>query len=243
MTNKTCNGGCAMLKWLDNFWYHHKWVLIIAIFFVVFIVIGIFQMATRTEYDLKVLYAGPTVLLSDERAEGIKSVLSDFTAEDIDGDGKKTVLLNSYSILSDEQLNKLRDEAKAEDDQIFYDPTLRTSTINEISTLLATGEVSICFMDEYVYTMFCDKDGMFVPLSEIIGNTPDTAYDDYSIRLRDTDFASYFGAMSALPDDTLVCIRQLSYMTGAGKSKTAVKEHECALETFKKMLTFESPIS
>lgn len=232
-----------MLKWLDNFWYHHKWVLIIALFFVVFIIIGIFQMATRTEYDLRVLYAGPSVLISEERAEGVKSVLSDFTAEDINGDGKKTVLLNAYSVLSDEQLKKLQDAAKVEDDAVFYDPTLRASTINEISTLLATGEVSICFMDEYVYNMFCDKDGMFVPLSEMLGETPDEAHDEFSIRLRDTDFASYFGGMSALPDDTLVCVRQLAYMTGAHKSKTAVKEFEAAVETFKKMLTFKSPIS
>lgn len=233
-----------MLKWLDNFWYHHKWAVIISSFFVVFIVIGIVQMATKTEYDLKMVYAGPSLMLTDERADGVESVFSDFIAEDITGDGKKTTLLNCYTVISDEQLEVLREKAK-EDKQgdIYYDPTLRSSTFSDITSLLATGEVSICLFDEYVYTKYCDTDGMFVTLSEMLGETPSYAYDDYAIALKDTDFASYFGAMSAIPEDTLICVRQISYLTGADRSKDATREHESAVETFKKIIAFEAPNS
>ena len=46
-------------KWLDNFWYHHKWkTIIIAAFAFMFITLGT-QFAGKSNPDIKILYAGP----------------------------------------------------------------------------------------------------------------------------------------------------------------------------------------
>lgn len=229
-----------ILKWFDNFWYHYKWIIIISSFFAAIFAIGIYQIATRSEYDLKIVYAGPSVLIDDEKSDGIKSAFAGFIEKDITGDGKKTVLLHSYSIVSDKQLEELRDEAKKDNDFVYYDVSLRDDAVSSISTLLVTGEASICLFDEYVYTKFSDED-LFVPLSEILGYKPDYAVDDYAVKLSDTGFGKYFTALDAIDGDTLICVRKLSYLSGAGKSESSKKEHELAVETFRQILEFESP--
>ena len=40
------------LRWLDNFWYHHKWKVIIISFFVVVFAVGIFQMEGEFAHSL-----------------------------------------------------------------------------------------------------------------------------------------------------------------------------------------------
>lgn len=229
-----------MLKWLDNFWYHHKWAVIISSFFAVFILIGIVQMATRTEYDLKMVYAGPSVMIADEKAEKVRTVFAGFVEKDITGDGKKTVLLNAYSVLSDEQLKHMNDEAKKENDSVYYDSSLRENAIKDVSTLLATGEVTICLFDEYVYGRFAGRD-FFVALSDVLGYKPEQSYDDYAVRVGDTDFGKFFMSDGPIPDDTLICIRKPAYLTGTGDSKEMTEEYETALTTFAKILRFKAP--
>ena len=40
-----------VLKWLDNFWYHYKWVAIIVTFFLVLGIILIVQLVSRENYE------------------------------------------------------------------------------------------------------------------------------------------------------------------------------------------------
>ena len=47
------------LRWLDNFWYHNKWTVIVVTFFVAVLLIGIVQMVGRPKYDTSVCLASP----------------------------------------------------------------------------------------------------------------------------------------------------------------------------------------
>ncbi|MBR5314827.1 MAG: hypothetical protein IKU45_05400, partial [Clostridia bacterium] len=54
------------LKWLDNFWYHYKWHVIIGLFVIVFLVVAIGQMIDKDKVDAYVMYAGPTSFMPSE---------------------------------------------------------------------------------------------------------------------------------------------------------------------------------
>ena len=46
------------LKWLDNFWYHHKWKTIISLFLIVVLTVCIAQLVEKEDYDACVMYVG-----------------------------------------------------------------------------------------------------------------------------------------------------------------------------------------
>ena len=46
------------LRWLDNFWYHHKWAVIITVFFLVVLIVCVLQMSSRVQYDFNVIFVG-----------------------------------------------------------------------------------------------------------------------------------------------------------------------------------------
>ena len=47
-----------VLKWLDNFWYHYKWVVIIVVFFLIVGIVLTVQLVTRQNYDAYIMYLG-----------------------------------------------------------------------------------------------------------------------------------------------------------------------------------------
>ena len=75
-------------KWLDNFWYHYKWTLLIAVFFIVVLVVGLVQLFSKTESDATVMYAGPYQLSNDE-INAIRNDLTSLLPYDFNGDEKK----------------------------------------------------------------------------------------------------------------------------------------------------------
>ena len=75
-----------ILKWLDNFWYHYKWVTLVTIFFVVTLTIIIVQMITKTNPDCNILYGGPAVLTANQTKE-IENAFNALLPEDYNGDG------------------------------------------------------------------------------------------------------------------------------------------------------------
>ena len=82
-------------------------------------------------------------------------------------------------------------------------------------SLMATGSVSVCLMEPYTYLQ-CEK-GTFVPLSDVLGEKPADAYDDYALRFGDLPFKNAFEVFDRLPDDLLVCLRQKAVLSGNQK--------------------------
>ena len=73
-------------EWLDNFWYHHKWKVIIIAFFAIFLVVGIVQMANKTEADITVTVATHTIYYQ-ENVNAMERDLVSLMPSDRNGDG------------------------------------------------------------------------------------------------------------------------------------------------------------
>lgn len=221
-------------KWLENYWYHYKWATIIVLFFVTVFAIGIYQMASKSDYDTQIVYAGPVILMSEDQVEGVSDAFEAILPSDYDGDGDKTILLHDFTILSDEQYQQKLEEAEG---ALAFDPSTRTNYIQSIMTLYSTGESSISLLDPYVYNIFRRQDA-FVPLAEVLGEKPEYALDDYTVRLSDTPFGQYFGSLDALPEDTVLCFRKASQLSTSDKVKA---QYEFDRKLFAAIFTFEPP--
>ena len=220
-------------KWLDNYWYHYKWITIITLAFAVIIGISVFSMKGGATDDIHVLYAGPEVL-SDTQITRMEKAFEDLLSEDPNSDGKKSVNIIDITILSDEQLKAAQDAAKEEGDSVVYDPSMRTQTISQMKSLMSTGAVIICLLDPYVYSL-C-QEGTFAPLLEVNAELDVVPYDDYSVRLGDLGIAKAYDAFAPLSEDMLVCIRNSVVLVTDGKAFK--KEYAWHKEYFKELLEF-----
>ena len=82
-----------ILKWLDNFWYHYKWVVIIVTFFLIIGIILTVQLVTRKNYDVYIMYLGDASI-PDTKYQDIMDSFEKI-ADDYNGDGE--ILLNFSS--------------------------------------------------------------------------------------------------------------------------------------------------
>ena len=91
------------LSWLDNYWYHYKWITLGVAFFLILIIICTVQMCTKEDNDLTVVYAGRNTLSLNEESN-FSRVLEAIAPDDFDKNGEKHIALTTYSILSEEQV-------------------------------------------------------------------------------------------------------------------------------------------
>ncbi|HOA84947.1 MAG TPA: hypothetical protein PKN17_02845, partial [Bacillota bacterium] len=93
------------LKWLDNWWYHNKTITLISLFLIIVIVICTFQMCSRENEDITLVYSGPWLLTSTE-LEDVRSVFNFVLPQDYNRDGKKYVELVTFHVMSEEQISE-----------------------------------------------------------------------------------------------------------------------------------------
>lgn len=230
-----------IFKWLDNFWYHYKWVTLVTAFFTVTLSIIIIQMITKTNPDSNILYGGPAVLTANQTKE-IENAFNALLPEDFNSDGEKITSLQAITLMTKEQIAKAEAEA-AENSSVFvYNPQSLENNKTSFSTQLFSGEYVICLIDPEQYKN-AYKAGGFAPLSELFGenNIPEYAYDDCALLLSETNFSKFFTAMSVFPDDTLICVRKMSSVSAIkGKSK-AEREYNNQLRLFYSIIAFTPP--
>lgn len=199
------------LKWLDNYWYHYKWVTIICVFLAAVLVIGVVQMAGAEENDVGIVYFGPSVLSADQTYE-MELAFEQVMSKDYDGDGKRNALLISMTYMTDEQYEEKMKQAEEDEVYFAYDKSARNETIRQLNTLISTGETVICLIDESMYQTL-NEQGCFESLQEVLGYTPSYAADDYSVRLGDTEFGEYYTAFDCVDPETRLCICKISQNT------------------------------
>ena len=97
-------------KWLDNFWYHHKWKTIISLSLAVIVLVCTLQMCTREEKgDLSIILAGPYAFATENNAQReLEKCLSLYLPKDENGDGKRETDLVIYSLYSEQQILDLQ---------------------------------------------------------------------------------------------------------------------------------------
>ena len=198
------------LSWLDNFWYHYKWVTIIVAFFVIVALICIVQACGNKPSDIIVTYAGGQYL-SDDNKVSVENVLSASFSEDNE-DGKLDFGLSAYNIYTKEQIIALEKETNFDGKKKYsINTAVNTEQMSTFQNQLGTGSGSILLMDKELYEFMFNADGeteRLMPLSEVLGETPSGAIDAYAVRLGDTDMYKNNRSIRCLPADTVICLHK-----------------------------------
>ena len=220
--------------WLDNFWYHYKWHTIIAAFFVAVGVICTVQLVSRQSYDAYIMYAGGGVVFGEDE-QAVKRAL-EYVCDDYDGDGEKNLCLTVITVLSDTELEEKQDEAASDGDKIGYNTADRATALKNFDLEMMTGNSYLCIMSKYMYSR-CDGQGRFVPLSDIFDEVPQSADDEYGIRLADTEFGRYFSAaFASMGEDCVVCLRRQSLSDA--QSERSPEEYEKYAQILRNIASF-----
>ena len=230
------------LRWLDNFWYHYKWTVIVVAFFVTVAIVGIVQMVNRPSYDTSICLASPYRMNKEERAE-FEKLITRICPEDFNGDGEKLLNIVEYQIFSEEEFESEADryeemtDENGNPDQFQINRKFNTDEYNNFNNFTMTGETSVYIISPYLYNILAGA-GRLKPLSEIYpdGSLPAGALSDgYGITLGDTDFYKYNTAAQVYPANAIICVHK---PTIAGRSKNEAKYAE-DLAFFKAIVEFE----
>lgn len=224
------------MRWLDNFWYHHKWKVIIIAFFAIVIIIGVVQMLGKEDPDSEITIATHTVYYR-ENVDAIDAALLQLMPGDRNGDGKKNVLTHYYKIYSEKEMTDANGaETDSEGDPVIYaDKSYNDSQYSDFKNYINTGESSILFVSQYLYDELVEQNRV-MPLSEIFdGKLPRGAMSDgCGVMLKDTYAREFLEAFGTLPDDTVICILR-PYVWG---SSSREEHYAYTVEYFKNIVTF-----
>lgn len=222
-------------KWFDNYWYYYKWKVIIAVFFIFVIIVCTVQACSNTEDDVVIIYAGEFLSTSLE-VPNIESALSSVLPEDYSGDGKKNVSMSMMTVYSEERIKELEETYK--DEGLKISRPNNDAELAKFQDLIVTGEFNVCLLDPWLYETV-KKQGGFAKLEDTLGYLPDSAVDEYAIKLSDTEFGRYFAGVNKLPEDTYLCLRTpgaLQSMFGAKSEK-----FDQAVAFVKAIVEFKAP--
>lgn len=228
-------------KWFENFWYHYKWTTIGVIFAVVVFVICTLQTCEKESFDSYVMYGGPYVIEGEDMSN-FRQALGVVLPDELDSDGEKKVGIVANFIMSKEEIEAAKKESENDTSEgsFYIDPVFISQNKQKFDNLIVAGEYSVCFLSPYLYEEVKAAGG-FMPIADMFEEVPKGAFDEYGIRLCETDFGSYFPGVNVLPTDTVLCMRRISTM-GSFLNKGATEEaYERSMKLFKSIVNYEAP--
>ena len=221
--------------WFHNYWYYYKWGVIVVGAFAVILTICFVQCSTQEKHDVRIMYTGPHIFEINE-----KDALSDAfeqIMDDYNGDGKKSADIMDIPAFTDEQIRDATGESEDEDLLIKYAPYTVDRARNKFTSAVA-GDGYICLIDKHWYDILKSNKAI-VPLSKVLGYTPDNAIDEYSIYLRDLEFYKFFtDSVGKLPEDTIVCFRVMPTTSSMMGRKEANNIYSYSKKVFRAMIEF-----
>lgn len=214
-----------VLRWLDNFWYHNKWTVIIVTFFVTIGIICLIQFIERPQYDTSLAYATHYRMNNAERAD-FEALLNRICPEDFDKNGEKSVNIVVYQVYSEEEYEAESEAYAAETNEngepnaFYLNRKYNSDEYKNFNSFTMTGETSIYIISPYLYNLLMTADRL-KPLAEVYtdGNLPKGAMaDGFGIQLSETDFYKYNPAARAIPETAILCLHR---PTLAGRGRNA----------------------
>ena len=212
-----------LYRWLDNFWYHHKWAVIAALFITVVLLVCILQMCGREEKpDVTVAMAGPYSFTTDEAGlTALKKCLATYLAEDLNGDGEKTVKVNYYSVYSEQEIAEEAVRVDEEGNPVGQEISTAQNTqeYNLFRQYLTTGDAAVLFLSPWLFEEYSTKSICLADVAPHFGDTlpagaeisviEDGSTRVYGVRLADTALWRENSAIrSVLPENTYICLMQ-----------------------------------
>lgn len=233
-------------RWLDNFWYHHKWATIAVLFIAVVLTVCVLQMCSREEEgDVKILTAGPYGFFADEaKLTNLKNCLSTYIADDYNGNGVKDVTVFSYTIYSEKEAAALESQVDENGEPLGYkvDRYQNTQEYAGFTQYLTTGNAAVLFLSPWLFEEYAANSNALVSVSDMLGAVPQngvlTVREDgstacYGVRLSETALWRENSAIrTALPEDTVICLMA----PGLLGSNSDAKTYNHAVEFFQALI-------
>jgi hypothetical protein len=211
------------LKWLDNYWYHYKWVTIVVAFFIIVFSVCTLQMCSKEKNDLIIVYAGEA-FVSSEKAESIKSVINAVMPEDFDGDGTKRANLVTYEIHSADQIKEIEAQTDANGGRGYVDRSYNSSNYDNFCNYMQTGDASVCLLEPWLFEELKAANRV-MSVSDVLGYIPDGS-DGYGVRLGDLEIYESYAVLKTLPEDTVVCLLRPLVVGNSSDEKYYDRERE-----------------
>ena len=234
------------IKWLDNFWYHYKWTVIIVAFFSLVFITCFVQCTQSKQVDIPVVFAGAYVeqsedqyIWSEQERAAVEDVFESVFRKN-GGDEKREVGFMTYNVFTEQELlAKYTDEngKPSRNQGYYYAVQHNQNEIYSFNNYRGTGECAIWLVSPYVYDeLFKEKEG-FVTLEELLGKKPQNAVDDYALRLGDTAFYRYYKQLHSIPLDTRIVFSK-AWIMGATSNASTYAEYKLLYQS---IIGFEAP--
>lgn len=193
-------------KW-DNFWYYHKWHLVIGAVAAVLVIYFVHDMVTKTEPDISVTLVSDKTVLTTVGQGFLESDLAAMS-EDVNGSGKEA------------HVDAL------EFDDASTEQVLRMKLMTDLQ-----DSYPIFIMDQTNYDSL-KKEGVFRKVSEVAPNAQ-TMSDGLAVPVEDTTLA----ASSQYGKQLTGMVVGLRGYEGTFKKIMTQKEYDNAVQIFKKIVT------
>lgn len=212
---------------LRDFLYRHRALFIICTAAVLLVLLSLkIFFSGGALADVSMIYAGPVPLYSDTGGAIVSAIRSVHNGEDAEEIYLADVLW--YSPEDEEVLG----------DAYSVDAAENARALMEFREEMTSGECVLMLLSPQLYREVGEG---LLPLSEVFGaDAARISADGYSVRLGDTDFYSYFTAAKVLPEDTLICMRDVSKMKIYGEGKGAEADEKCR-SVFRDIVNFVDP--
>lgn len=222
------------LSWLDNFWYHYKWHVIIGGFFAAVLLLGLFQFLDRPKYDVNFVVAG-TYRMDSEQVEDYNKVLNQMLPEDFDGNGEKNVNIMAFQVYSDaelkEEISRAEAAAEAESEHFALDPQFSkyiNDEMNNFTQYTMTGDCSAYLLTPHLYKSLVNENRL-LPIAELYEGVelPEGVTEDgFGVYISQTHLYQYHPAMQVMPDDMILCFLRPLVWGSSSKEQNYANEKE-----------------
>ncbi len=209
--------------WLENFWYHYKWPVIIGAFFIAVLAICITQMVTRSHYDMYIRYVGDAEITGTQYNDILSSLGK--MKYDSNDDGKVEANFAQVAYVSDDK-NPYKNDINA--------------NAKEVMTGMLVQPYYIYIMDVQAYELYKGKE-TFATLDQVFDvNTDlsDIKYDEFAVYFKDTAFCKNSPGMEWVDDDMVLVLKLAPYKSALSGTKYNSDEKNFARhsEIFREMV-------
>ena len=225
------------VKWLDNFWYHYKWTVLVVAFFIFVAIICFAQCSTKASGDLMLTYAGGYTMNEQEK-EALDNAVSSVAPQKNGNETQLTAMINSYGVYTQEELRTMFTDEDGKFNAFAYEQAEAQTRDNmsALSNYVKTGDCAVFFVSEFAYDQL-NLDKLAKPLTELYTTVPANAYNAYAVYLKDTAFYQYYEALHFLPEDTLIVMLQ-PFVWGASSND---ETYRYFLQWYQNIVNFEAP--